>query len=1151
MKNILYIIFMEEEHDQREIIKAKDFVEGGVYEVYDKDNHSHGIYFYPTSYPERMEYENNTKLSEPLKLLILYSRIYHSGIGKYMNFDKRKIYGKKPVSIIRRSESSYDKIKLSGLDLSYAKLMDSHLVRINLSNTILSHADLTGANLTGAILTGADLTGAILTGSILTGSILTSAILTDTDLTGAILTGANLTDANLTGADLTGADLTGANILNGADLTGAILTGAELTKSLFYDSVILTGIKTGGIKGIPGKLPKGYFLVDGYIIGPYIDIPNNNNTIKLKKYKKIKIKNKNNKTKEYIIGPNIDLTSVDLTGLDLTGSILTGSILTSAILTDTDLTDVDLTGAKLTGIKSGGIKGNPRLPSRYVLRNGYIIGPNADLTGADLTGAILTGANLTDANLTGAILTGADLTGANILNGADLTGAILTGADLTKSLFYDSVILTGIKTGGIKGIPRKLPKGYFLVNGYIIGPNVDLTGSDLTDADLTDINLTHADLTGAKLTGAKLTGIKSGGIKGNPRLPSRYVLRNGYIIGPNVDLTRVDLTGLDLTDADLTRVNLTDADLTRVNLTDADLSYANLTHAILTEVNFTRVVNLTRVNFTDANLTGADLTGVNLISANLTDANLTNTNLTNARIYRESLSNVQINQIIGLPNYLVLRQNFRENQENIYINKNLSNGNRISLNNKKKLNNSNTTTPPEISYTRLFDFLLQKKNQVEISKRFVIIGEPGIDAGGPTRTVFQKCYEVFRERYFEWDKDIVNYFILKDLNPELFKEFEKACHFMILLAKKAQVKILLPIHNLLLRLLLSDKPPDTFFENKNSFLENENSIFVKKNNGTYSELNRFKLNAFIEDPLAYIVLENNEVKRLGKNNGNVKPAAASVGAQVVASTLGPNNNNGNNGNNRGNNNNNGNNIGNNNNNGNNTLSGGKRLNNYNKSNQSKLMLGMFLHSQHFSTMKHFIQMKDFITKNWKPNPTIFTNKIDYSYEAFIKRLKFKLPGQNFITFKEFEREEYEMYNTYPLIQLILEYLKHSDKYRMTFTTFTCGSYTYDGIIKIFINYTKIHNLNPPSSTPPFIAHTCFHYIDVNIDLRPNCKCPDVFISTLTDDDRNNNFSIQRIYKGKYMNNKEENNKEENNRDKCGYSLSKLNKVFEKREFNLA
>jgi hypothetical protein len=210
------------------------------------------------------------------------------------------------------------------------------------------------------------------------------------------------------------------------------------------------------------------------------------------------------------------------------------------------------------------------------------------------------------------------------------------------------------------------------------------------------------------------------------------------------------------------------------------------------------------------------------------------------------------------------------------------------------------------------------------------------------------------------------------------------------------------------------------------------------------------------------------------------------------------------------------------------------------------MLGMFLHSQNFSKMEQFIQMKEFITKYWKKNPTIFTNKIDYSYEAFIERLRFKLPAQTeHINIKTFETKEFEKYNTYPLIQLLLAYLKHSNEYRMTFTTFTCGSYTYDGIIKIFISNKSIHNLNPPRIIPPFAAHTCFHYIDVNIDLRPGCECPDVFISTLTDDSNINN-NIQRIYKGKYMN-----NKKENNRDTCYYSLLKLHRVFEQREFNLA
>jgi uncharacterized protein YjbI with pentapeptide repeats len=506
-----------EVNNNRERIKGKDFVKGGVYKVYNKDNLSLGIYFYPTSYPERMIYEHNTrgtlsklsnKLFEPLKLLILYSRIYHSGTGKYMKFDKSKIYGKQPISLIR-SKSSYESMDLSGLDLSYAKLRDSHLVMINLSNTNLSHADLTGVDLTGTDLTSTNLTGAKLGKTILK-DIESSGIIGSPDtlpkgyylVNGCIIGpdteipeslsdkyrkikigNGNNTKQYLVGPsidligvdlskikrfDLNNADLTGANLsrailtgvrLSDVNLTDVNLTDVNLTEAFFYDSVILTGIKTGGIKGIPKKLPKGYYLVDGYIIGPDIDIPN---TITLKKYRKIKIKNNKNMTKEYIIGPNVILTGVDLTGTDLTGADLTNAILTNAILTGVDLTNVTLTGAVLIGIISGEIKGNPILPNGYKLINGYIIGPNIDLTGVDLTETDLTGVDLTGIDLTGVDLTGTDLTG------VDLTGTDLTGVDLTNS------ILTGIKSDRIKGEP-KLPKRYILIGGFIIGPNVNLS----------------------------------------------------------------------------------------------------------------------------------------------------------------------------------------------------------------------------------------------------------------------------------------------------------------------------------------------------------------------------------------------------------------------------------------------------------------------------------------------------------------------------------------------------------------------------------------------------------------------------------------------------------------------------------------------------
>ncbi len=74
------------EVNNRQRIKGKDFVKGGVYEVYDSsNNYPNGIYFYPTSYPANMKFEWNSRgtfskalnrFSEPLKLLILYSSIH-------------------------------------------------------------------------------------------------------------------------------------------------------------------------------------------------------------------------------------------------------------------------------------------------------------------------------------------------------------------------------------------------------------------------------------------------------------------------------------------------------------------------------------------------------------------------------------------------------------------------------------------------------------------------------------------------------------------------------------------------------------------------------------------------------------------------------------------------------------------------------------------------------------------------------------------------------------------------------------------------------------------------------------------------------------------------------------------------------------------
>jgi len=238
---------------------------------------------------------------------------------------------------------------------------------------------------------------------------------------------------------------------------------------------------------------------------------------------------------------NADLTNADLSNADLTGADLTGANLTGAYLTGATLTGADLEGATLNtgaynmfGLISGGITGPPAsLPTDWRFVDGYLIGPNADLYHADLTGANLTGANLSGANLTGATLTGANLTGV-ALTDATLTGATLAGATLTD-----------VQSGGITGPPASLPTDYQFINGFLIGPSVQLAGWDLTGLDLADMDLTGAILTYANFDQATLTA---------------------------TNLSGANLKGATLTGADLTGATLAGADLEGANLSGANLA---------------------------------------------------------------------------------------------------------------------------------------------------------------------------------------------------------------------------------------------------------------------------------------------------------------------------------------------------------------------------------------------------------------------------------------------------------------------------------------------------------------------------------------------------------------------------------------------------
>ncbi len=272
---------------------------------------------------------------------------------------------------------------------------------------------------------------------------------------------------------------------------------------------------------------------------------------------------------EVTFAPGADLSGTNLAGCtvtgDLTGADLSGAVLTNTYFNGADLSGADLTGANLggvdlassvlTGVRSGANTGFPyALPINWHFDLGYLIGPGTDLSGKDLAGLSDPGANLAGANLAAS-----DLTGAN-LSSATLTGANLAGTDLTGAT------LDYVRSGGITGTPAALPTNWSLAGGYLLGPNANLRSADLTGADLTGAYLSTADLTNAILTGANITGtnfgtsaylmagVRSGGLVGTPsNLATSFTVRDGYFLGPQVDLSGADLSGLDISGTQLQR----------------------------------------------------------------------------------------------------------------------------------------------------------------------------------------------------------------------------------------------------------------------------------------------------------------------------------------------------------------------------------------------------------------------------------------------------------------------------------------------------------------------------------------------------------------------------------------------------------------------
>jgi len=566
----------------------------------------------------------------------------------------------------------------------------------NLSNAFLKNAEMKNVNITGVDFTGADFNGLSTSGLIGTPQTLPSTsyfirggyifgptvnlsggIFTGLDISNSILTGANFTNSNFTNVNLNGC-----NILN-AKFAGSTMTGAKTAQILYQ------GYDYGdNLSGQDPSLPTSYRYVYnsntsvGYIIGPYVDISGSDlrgsdlaytnltginlfgADIRNVRSGNITISGGVQPTftpnsgykvlSGYIIGPYVDLRGIDFTNQDFSGTNLTGTIFTNSIFVN---------------IKSGNIVASPVLPvfpdTTFTLRNGYIFGPNvdlsfSDLSGMDLSGLTLTNARMQNTNFTnvrsgGIIGTSAfmrtnyiirngkaandgyiigdsvDLSGAT-LTVANLANAYLTNANITNVTFSNATLLNGVKSGGNLRYNAKtlstMPTNYTIRGTYIVGPRVDLSGANLTSLDLS-----NTVLTGVNMSNATFTNMRSGGIQMLTAAPITfssaasygsefgYKYLNGYIVGPGVDLTGSNFSGITFSSVDLSGVKLSGSNLSSIR----SLNVAGIPASLPSGYKVTARyiigpgLDMSGYNFTNGDFSGADITGSILINANFTN----------------------------------------------------------------------------------------------------------------------------------------------------------------------------------------------------------------------------------------------------------------------------------------------------------------------------------------------------------------------------------------------------------------------------------------------------------------------------------------------------------------------------------------------------
>ena len=462
------------------------------------------------------------------------------------------------------------------------------------------------------------------------------------------------------------------------------------------------------------------------------------------------------------------------------------------------------------------------------------------------------------------------------------------GLTKLKTLYLNNNQIKIIDPDTFNGL-TKLQK-LFLSNNQIksIEPDTLNILTNLTELFLTSNQITTivygsfnglTNLRVLEISNNNITIIEHGAFTGLTNLTGIYLMSNKISINPNIFKELTNLQELYLQDNKITTIQLG----TFTGLTNLQQLFLNNCRVTRIEPNtFKELTNLQQLYLQDNKITtiqsGAFNGLMNLQRFELNNNKITRiqsgaftglTNLQKLDLEYNRITTIVDGSFDGLTNlrYLKIHHNHLTEQSLNHLNtfiQIISGERRIYTRNIIIMNTTITknmrNTNNDNHNHKLYNHILTIDGNTLQTIRFEFEGDPGINAGGLTRTVYDIFYHSYIKKFFNENND-GNLILKKINNSNNIKIFENATTKLIILAKKGDVKIVIPIHETLFEILESVSPMNTINPN-NQQKYNKNNRITNLTRETAYEDN--------ESMLSDVISSINDNNRFNKKWSNIK-----------------------------------------------------------------------------------------------------------------------------------------------------------------------------------------------------------------------------------------------------------------------------------------